>query len=86
MKLISSVDLGKYIDDSGEVPIIRNTTVPVATVAYRALSGSWALCTLAYEFTLEEVEILAALLYYQQYCERIDSQMINPEFEFDAMD
>lgn len=80
------VGLSKYIDETGKRPVVHGSNIPVATIAYRALSGSWSLCELVYQFGLEEVQVLAALLYYQQFCERIDSQEGEFELEFEAMD
>ena len=81
-----SVELSKYIDDTGERPLVRDTDVPVATIAYRAMSGSWGLSELVYQFTLNDAEVLAALLYYEQFRERIDAQEGNFNLEFEALD
>ncbi len=83
---VISVGLDKYIDDAGERPMIRGTTVPIATIAYRAASGSWSLCEMTYQFTLREAEVLAALLYYTQFKDKIDAQEGEFELEFEAMD
>lgn len=80
------VDLKKYIDYSGEYPMIRGTDVKVATVAFRAMSGSWGLDQLCYQFTLREVEVLAALLYYNQHAKKINDQEGNFAANFEAMD
>ncbi|GAB4521515.1 MAG: hypothetical protein OHK0046_32970 [Anaerolineae bacterium] len=82
---VISVGLSKYIDDSTERPVIRNTTLPVAAIAYRALSCSWDLSQLCYVFGLEDAEALAALLYYEQFRDRIDL-LEDAEPELDAMD
>lgn len=80
------VDLTRFIDESRDRPVVRGYNVPVATIAYRALSGSWGLCELAAEFVLPEPNVLAALLYYAQYRERIDLQEGDFESQFDALD
>lgn len=81
-----AVELSKYIDETQDIPTIRERDIPVATIAYRALSGSWCIESLAYEFTLTDAEILAALVYYEQFRERIDAQQENIELEFAALD
>ena len=80
-----AIDLSKYIDDSGDLPMVRGSELPVATIAYRAMSGSWSLCQLAYEFLLQDAEILAALLYYAQFKDSIDSGGVSA-LEFEALD
>lgn len=81
------VDLAKYVDNRGERPVLRSKpALPVATVAYRALSGSWGLAELAYEFQINDVDVLAALLYYQQNCHDIDAQESDHQLEFEALD
>jgi uncharacterized protein (DUF433 family) len=81
-----SVALTKYIDSTGERPMIVGTDIPVATVAYRAMSGSWGLCELCYQFSLDEAPVLAALLYYGQFQEQIDALEGDYKLEFEAMD
>lgn len=81
-----AVGLTKYIDDSGERPVIRNTNIPVATIAYRALSGSWELCQLGFQFSLDDAPIMAALLYYEQFKKKIDAQEGDFHLEFEALD
>lgn len=62
------VDLSRYIEVRlmEKRPHIHGRRVPVALIAYSARSQGWDVPELAYEFTLTEVEVLAALLYYQQ--------------------
>lgn len=80
------VDLSKYIEDSKGRPVLRRTNTPVATLAYRACSGSWSIEQLAYEFTLEDAEILAALLYYQRFSTLVDSFETDPDLHLEARD
>jgi uncharacterized protein (DUF433 family) len=70
------VDLTKYIETRffGERPHIRNRRVPIATIAYNARTNQWDVARLAYEFTLSEAEVAAALLYYEEHKVAIDAQ------------
>jgi len=86
MTLPIAVELGKYIDERGIIPTIQGRDIPVATIAYRALSGSWCIESLAYEFTLSDAEVLAALVYYTQFRTLIDAQQTDIELEFEALD
>ena len=58
----------------GERPHIRGRRVPVAFIAYNARTNAWDIAPLAYEFTLSEAEVAAALLYYQEHKDLIDAQ------------
>ena len=71
-----AVDLTKYIETRffGERPHIRGRRVPVAFIAYNARTNAWDIARLAYEFTLSEAEVAAALLYYQEHKDLIDAQ------------
>ncbi|MFW5709419.1 MAG: DUF433 domain-containing protein, partial [Chloroflexota bacterium] len=83
---IALVDLSQYIDCRGDEPVLRDSGIPVSTIAIRALSGSWSLAHLAYEFTVPDVEVLAALLYYEQYRDLPVLANLNTELEFEALD
>jgi uncharacterized protein (DUF433 family) len=71
-----AIDLSKYIETRffEERPHIRDRRVPVATLAYNARTHGWNVEELAYQFTLSEIEVLAALLYYEQHKAEIDTQ------------
>jgi uncharacterized protein (DUF433 family) len=71
-----SVDLRKYIETRifGERPHIRGRRIPVATIAHSARSQGWDVSELAYQFTLSEPEVLAALLYYEEHKDQIEAQ------------
>lgn len=78
-----AVDLDKYIEVRifGERPHIRGRRIPVATLAYSARSQGWGVADLAYNFTLSEAQVLAALLYYEEHKDMIDAQ----EAAYDAV-
>lgn len=80
-----AIDLRKYIDTQTymERPHIRGRRVPVATIAYSARDLGWGVATLAYEFTLSETQVLAALLYYQEHHDLIDKQENEYQSELD---
>jgi len=81
------VDLSKYIETRyfGEPPHVRGHRVPVALIAYSARSQKWDAAELAYQFTLTEAEVLAALLYYQEHHSEIDHQEAIEQAEMDKM-
>ncbi len=70
------VDLSKYIETRifGDRPHIRGRRVTVAIIAYNHRRNGWTLAETAYNFTISEAEVLAALLYYDEHREQIDAQ------------
>ncbi len=81
----ATVDLRKYIETRlfGERPHIRGRRVPVATIAYNARTSNMHVAELAYDFGLKEVEVLAALLYYEEHRGEIDAQEAAEQALFD---
>jgi uncharacterized protein (DUF433 family) len=73
-----TVDLSKYIDTQffGVRPHIRGRRVPVAMIVNRMRANHWTIAETAYDFTLAEAEISAALLYYEEHKEEIDQQEV----------
>lgn len=71
-----AIDLRKYIDTETYMqrPHIRGRRVPVATIAHSGRSQGWDVAELAYQFTLSETQVLAALLYYEEHREEIEAQ------------
>ena len=76
VEIPETVDLRKYIDTQffGVRPHIRGRRVPVAMIANRMRVNHWTIAETAYDFTLSEAEISAALLYYEEHKEEIDKQ------------
>jgi uncharacterized protein (DUF433 family) len=70
------VDLGKYIETRlfGERPHLRGRRVPVAMVVQRMRANDWTIAETAYDFTLSEAEVTAAILYYEEHKALIDAQ------------
>lgn len=84
---VQTIDLSKYVEiPEGQVrPHIRGRRVPVATLAYSARSQGWNNAELAYQFTLTEAEVLAALLYYAEHQTEIDKQEEAYQVELDRL-
>jgi uncharacterized protein (DUF433 family) len=83
----SSIDLRKYLDTAffEERPHIRGRRVPVAHIVNSALANGWTVERTAYNFTLSEAEVLAAMLYYKENKEEIDRQEEEENAKFDEM-
>jgi uncharacterized protein (DUF433 family) len=83
----ATVDLSKYIETRlfGERPHIRGRRIPVAMIVRRAHANGWTAAETAYDFTLSEAEVLAAMLYYEEHREQIDLQEAEEEQLFDDM-
>lgn len=68
------VDLSKYIEMREDRPNIRGRRLPVAFVVAAQQTNHASLEELAYQFTLSEEQVLAALLYYREHKAEIDAQ------------
>lgn len=81
------VDLSKYIETRlfVERPHIRDRRIPVATVARWQRANGWTIAETAHNFTLDEIEVMAALLYYEQHTEKLDAQEQEENRLFDDM-
>ncbi len=81
----TTVDLNKYIETRifGERPHIRGRRIPVATIAHSAHSQAWSVADIAYQFTLSEPQVLAALLYYEENKDLIEAQEAAYQTELD---
>lgn len=80
------VNLSKYIDNtlmSGR-PHIRGRRVPVWTVQASYEAGR-SIAEIAYDFTITEEQIFAALLYYREHKAEIDAQIEEDNRLFDEM-
>lgn len=73
---LAPVDVSKYIEVRrfGERPHIRGRRLTVAMIAYNHRSNGWTVAETAYNFTINEREVLAALLYYEEHKAVIDAQ------------
>lgn len=81
------VDLSKYIETRlfEERPHIRGRRIPIAMIVYTARGNQWDVAETAYQFSLSEAEVLAAMLYYQEHREDIDRQEADEQLKFDEM-
>jgi len=68
------VDLSKYIEMRDDRPNIRGRRLKVAFIASAHRESNLSIAEIAYEFTLSEEQVLAALLYYYENKEQIDRQ------------
>ena len=67
------VNLSKYIEIRDNRANVRGRRLKVAFVASAHKAGA-SISELAYDFTLEEEQVLATLLYYHEHREEIDAQ------------
>lgn len=74
MDTATHLDLSKYIEQRDNRPHIRGRRLPVAFIAAAELANQLSIAELAYQFTLSEEQVLAALLYYREHKAEIDRQ------------
>ncbi|GAB4513617.1 MAG: hypothetical protein OHK0046_14540 [Anaerolineae bacterium] len=82
------VDLSKYIEARlfGERPHIRDRRIPVAQVVRRKALNNLTVEETAEDFALSVAEILAALLYYEEYKALIDAQEVEEDRLFTQLE
>jgi uncharacterized protein (DUF433 family) len=68
------VDLSKYIELGDDRPCVRGRRLPVIFVAAAQQANNLSIADLAYQFTLSEEQVLAALLYYREHQAELDAQ------------
>ena len=76
MAALPTLDLSKYVESRfwGNRPHLRDRRIPIATLAHSANSQGWDVEELAYQFTLTEAEVLAALLYYAEHEDDVEAE------------
>ena len=67
------VDPSKYIELREGRPHIRGRRLPVIFVAAAEQANHLSIADLAYQFTLSEEQVLAALLYYREHKKELDA-------------
>jgi uncharacterized protein (DUF433 family) len=67
-------DLRKYIEMRNDRPHIRGRKLPISFIASAERENNMSVAELAYDFTLSEEQVLAALLYYREHKDEIDAQ------------
>ena len=83
----TKIDLSKYIETRlcEDRPHIRKRRIPVAQIARRMCVNKWTVAETAYDFSLSEAELLAALLYYEEHQIAIDQQEAEGQAKFEEM-
>jgi uncharacterized protein (DUF433 family) len=81
------VDLSKYIEVRlfQDRPHIRGKRIPVATIVKRMRANGWTVAETAYDFSLSESEVVAAILYYEEHQGDIERQETIDSEQFDHM-
>jgi uncharacterized protein (DUF433 family) len=69
-----TIDLSKCIEIRHERAQIRGRRLPVVFVAAAEQANHLSIAELAYQFTLSEEQVLAALLYYREHKAELDAQ------------
>ncbi|MBI5957209.1 MAG: DUF433 domain-containing protein [Chloroflexi bacterium] len=69
-----TVDLTKYIELRDGRPHIRGRRLPVMFVAAAEQANHLSVAELAYQYTLTEEQVLAALLYYREHKAELEAQ------------
>jgi uncharacterized protein (DUF433 family) len=83
----AKVNLEKYIEVRlcEDRPHLRDRRIPVAMIARRMRANSWTVAETAYDFSVTEAEIVAALLYYEEHLVEIEAQEQVEQAKFEAM-
>jgi uncharacterized protein (DUF433 family) len=68
------VNLSKYIELRDDRPHIRGRRLPVMFIAAAEEANRLSVAELAYQFTLSEEQVLAALLDYREHKAELDAQ------------
>jgi uncharacterized protein (DUF433 family) len=80
-----TVDLSKYIEMRDGRANIRGRRLLVSFIAGAAIVNGLSNAEIAYEFTITEAQVTAALLYYYEHREEIDAQDEEDRVAFDEM-
>lgn len=86
-QVANPVDLSKYIEVrlfEGR-PHIRGKRIPVAMIVRRMRTNAWTVAETAYDFTLSESEVVAAILYYEEHQTEIERQETAEAEQFQIM-
>lgn len=69
-----TIDLSKYIEIRHGRAQIRGRRLPVVFVGAAEQANHLSIAELAYQFTLSEEQVLAALLFYWEHKAELDAQ------------
>jgi uncharacterized protein (DUF433 family) len=81
----AKVDLSKYIEMRDGRANIRGRRLPVAFVIATQRAQGSTIAELADKYTLSEEQVLAALLYYHEHQEEVDTKSAADAAESEAM-
>lgn len=78
------VDLSKYVETRlmGDRPHVRGRRLPVVFVGEAFDVNGISISDIAYNFTITEEEVLAALLYYREHKAEIDARDVRDHQEW----
>ncbi len=79
------VDLSKYIEMRDGRPNIRGRRLPVSFVAKDYAEKQRSLSEIAWSYTISEEQVVAAILFYLEHREEVDTQDTQLEQEFDEL-
>ncbi len=79
------VDLSKYIEMREGRPNIRGRRLPISFVAAMQRENNASIAEIAYQYTLSEEQVLAALLYYREHQEEIEAEDQEEQRQWDEM-
>jgi uncharacterized protein (DUF433 family) len=82
---LETVDLSKYIEMRDGRANIKGRRLPVSFIASAQKVRQLSIADIAYEFTISEEQVLAALLYYHEHEAEIDEQDAAETVAFEAM-
>jgi uncharacterized protein (DUF433 family) len=68
------VDLSKYIEMRNDRPHIRGQKLPVMFIVAMKQENNASIGEIAYQFTITEEQVVAALLYYFEHKAEMDAQ------------
>jgi uncharacterized protein (DUF433 family) len=80
-----TVDLSKYIEMRDGRANIRGRRLPVSFIAGAARIRGLSNAEIAYQYTISEIQVVAALLYYFEHRDEIDRQDAEDKAAFDEM-
>jgi uncharacterized protein (DUF433 family) len=85
IQLPPALNLSKFIETRffDDRPHIRGRRIPIATIAYNYRTNGWSVSETAENFGLDNNEVLAALLFYNEHSAVIDAQEQREQALFD---
>lgn len=81
----TTVDLSKYIEMRDGRANIRGRRLPVSFIAGAARVNGLSNAEIAYQYTISEIQVVAALLYYYEHQDEIERQDAEDKTAFDEM-